>query len=418
MTEHQHNWTDCLSVIEITDKGMRRATNQDSSIVVMQEDQEGWEARGHLFVVCDGMGAHAAGELASGDAVVFIPHHYLVFQDLTPPAALRRAIEETNREIHQKGQVNPEFHNMGTTCSSLLLLPQGAVIGHVGDSRIYRRRDSAIEQLTFDHSLVWEMRAKGHQRDDIPSNVITRSLGPNPEVNVDCEGPFPIQKGDTFLICSDGLNGEVSDAEIGSAMAVLPPLEASQFLVDLANLRGGPDNITIIIVQVTGERVCTDVQSCQPFQTGKKKVIAKRKNPAFWISAIAFALAGLFLVIAGAFPIGLIGIGIGSLCALLGLFRMQSKDATVETVALDEPLGTGPHSKESCIPDKAILKKLLTTTSQIRDISKTSENRYDWSSFDEHFLEGTEYFHHQEYVKAYQALSKAISFIMNQFRSY
>ena len=102
----------------------------------------------------------------------------------------------------------------------------------------------------------------------------------------------------------------------------------------------------------------------------------------------------------------------------MGLVRMQSKDPTIETVALDEPLGTGPHSKESCMPDKTILEKLLATTSQIRDISKTSENRYNWSSFDEHFLEGTEYFHDQQYVKAYQALSKAISFIMNQFRSY
>jgi len=292
------------------------------------------------------------------------------------------------------------------------------VIGHVGDSRIYRRRDSVIEQLTFDHSLAWEMRAKGHQRDDIPTNVITRSLGPNPEVNVDCEGPFPIEKGDTFLICSDGLNGEVSDAEIGSAMAVLPPLEASQFLVDLANLRGGPDNITIIIVQVIGDRICTDVDHCQPFQTEKKKVAVQKKPPAFWISAIAFALAGLFLVIAGAIPIGLIGIGIGALCALLGLFRMQPKGTSVQTVTLDEPLGTGPHSNESCMPDQAILKKLLATTSQIRDISKTSENRYDWGSFDEHFLEGTEYFHDQEYVKAFQALAEAISFIMNQFRSY
>ena len=93
MVEYQHLWNDCLTVIEITDKGMRRATNQDSSVVVMQDDDAGFSTRGHLFVVCDGMGAHAAGELASSDAVTHIPHHYLVFQDLTPPLALRRAIE-------------------------------------------------------------------------------------------------------------------------------------------------------------------------------------------------------------------------------------------------------------------------------------------------------------------------------------
>ena len=189
MAEYKHTWTDYLKVFEITHKGMRRPTNQDNSIVVMQDDEPGWRARGHLFVVCDGMGAHAVGELASGDAVVHIPHHYLVYQDMSPPDALRQAIEETNREIHLKGQVNPDFHNMGTTCSSLLLLPQGAVIGHVGDSRIYRQRDTFVEQLTFDHSLVWEMRARGHTADNIPSNVITDPWDPMPKFKSTVKAP-------------------------------------------------------------------------------------------------------------------------------------------------------------------------------------------------------------------------------------
>jgi protein phosphatase len=417
MAEHQHPWNDCLTVIEITDKGMRRATNQDSSVVVMQDDDAGFSTRGHLFVVCDGMGAHAAGELASSDAVTHIPHHYLVFQDLTPPLALRRAIEEANHEIHRKGQVNPEFHNMGTTCSTLLLLPQGAVIGHVGDSRVYRRREGIVEQLTSDHSLVWEMRAQGHNTDNIPSNVITRSLGPNPDVQVDCEGPFPVQLDDTFLLCSDGLNGEVGDAEIGAAMATLPPLEASQFLVDLANLRGGPDNITIIIVQVIGGRVCTDTQTIEPFESQQRKVKRTNTHPAFWITAIAFSFAGLVLNLTDNLVIGLSAVGIGAIAALAGLIKSKQSNPPAEPTATEGPLGKGPYTKESCVPDKSILEKLLTTARQIREISQTSNKDYRWGPFDEHLVEGTEYFQQKQYVLAFQTLAKGISYIMKEFRS-
>jgi len=416
MDEYQHPWTDCLTVIEITDKGMRRATNQDSSVVVIQDDDAGFSTRGHLFVVCDGMGAHAAGELASSDAVTHIPHHYLIFQDLTPPLALRRAIEEANHEIHRKGQVNPEFHNMGTTCSTLLLLPQGAVIGHVGDSRVYRHRQGIVEQLTFDHSLVWEMRAQGHQSDNIPSNVITRSLGPNPDVQVDCEGPFPVQLGDTFLLCSDGLNGEVDDAEIGAAMATLPPLEASQFLVDLANLRGGPDNITIIIVQVIGDRICTNTQTVAPFQSQQRKIKRSNTHPAYWITATAFALAGLFLSLTNLI-IGLSAVGIGAIAGLAGLIKSKQSNPPAEPTTTEGPLGKGPYTKESCMPDKSILEKLLTTAKQIHEISQTSDKEYRWGPFDEHLVEGTEYFQQKKYLPAFQTLAKGICYIMDEFRS-
>ncbi|MBT4693680.1 MAG: serine/threonine-protein phosphatase [Planctomycetaceae bacterium] len=417
MAEHQHPWTDCLTVIEITDKGMRRATNQDSSVVVIQDDATGFNTRGHLFVVCDGMGAHAAGELASSDAVTHIPHHYLIFQDLTPPLALKQAIEKANHEIHRKGQVNPEFHNMGTTCSALLLLPQGAVVGHVGDSRVYRRREGIVEQLTFDHSLVWEMRAQGHQSDDIPSNVITRSLGPNPDVQVDCEGPFPVQLGDTFLLCSDGLNGEVGDAEIGAAMAALPPLEASQFLVDLANLRGGPDNITIIIIQVIGDRVCTDTQTTTPFESQQRKIKRTNTHPAFWITAIAFALAGLFLGLTDHLRIGLGAVGIGTIAGLAGLIKSKQSNPPEKPTTTEGPLGKGPYTRESCLPNKVILEKLLTTAKQIRKIAQTSNKDYRWGPFDEHLVDGTEYFQQGNYLSAFQTLAKGICYIMDEFRS-
>src|SRR5690606_7466469 len=114
------------------------------------------------------------------------------------------------------------------------LLPEGAVVAHVGDSRVYLLRGDQFFQLTFDHSLVWEMQAAGEVTDEtarsgvIPKNVITRSLGPNANVQIDLEGPFPIRLGDRFLLCSDGLSGQISDEEIGALMRVLQPEEAVQ----------------------------------------------------------------------------------------------------------------------------------------------------------------------------------------------
>ncbi len=242
---------------------MRRATNQDAATVMLAESPSSWEKLGHVFIVADGMGAHAAGELASKLAVELIPHHYRKQADMSPAEAMHKAIAETNAEIFRRGQANIEFRSMGTTCSVLSLLPEGAVVAHVGDSRVYQLRGNQLFQLTFDHSLVWEMQAAGELTDEtarsgvIPKNVITRSLGPNANVQIDLEGPFPIQVGDRFLLCSDGLSGQISDEEIGALLSALPPSQAAQIYVDLANLRGGPDNITAIVVEVVGDSIAT-----------------------------------------------------------------------------------------------------------------------------------------------------------------
>jgi len=204
------------------------------------------------------MGAHAAGELASrlaadavGKAKGSEDHN----------VSLVEAFHKANAIIHEQGQSNAKLYNMGTTCSAIWLLPMGAIVGHVGDSRVYRVRDQRIEQLTFDHSLVWEMRAAGQisgsNNSTIPRNVITRCLGPHPHVEIDLEGPFEIREGDTFLLCSDGLTGRIEDSELGAAIHGLPPQKAAEFLIDLANLRGGHDNITATIVQVAGPDIVT-----------------------------------------------------------------------------------------------------------------------------------------------------------------
>ncbi|MFN9435936.1 MAG: PP2C family protein-serine/threonine phosphatase, partial [Planctomycetota bacterium] len=256
-------WRAALATAAATDVGMRRSANQDSYCITLADDREKWERSGHLLIVADGMGAHAAGELASRLSVDLIPHHYAKLNRGDPVGAIHQAMEEANSEIYRRGQANPEFRGMGTTTSALLLLPAGAILAHVGDSRIYRLRGQTLEQLTFDHSLVWEMRASGEVGEEmlrnnaVPKNVITRSLGPNPNVQVDLEGPFPLQNGDRFLLCSDGLSGQLTDEEIGILLGSLDLDMAVRAMIDLANLRGGPDNITVAVAEIRGDELVT-----------------------------------------------------------------------------------------------------------------------------------------------------------------
>jgi protein phosphatase len=249
------NWEDVIIEAAATDTGMRRTNNQDNLAVVRASTPDLFKSRGHLFMVADGMGAHAVGELASKLACDYIPHTYHKTRNLPPAEALTKAYQDVGGEIFKKAAANPDFHRMGTTCTTLVLLPTGAVVAHVGDSRAYRVRDGRIDQLSFDHSLVWELVRKGHMRHEqaqkaYPRNVITRSLGPEPTVEVDIEGPFAIETGDVFVLCSDGLSGPVSDAEIGVFASLFHPEDACRYMIHLANLRGGTDNVTAVIVRV------------------------------------------------------------------------------------------------------------------------------------------------------------------------
>jgi protein phosphatase len=249
------NWEDEIVEAAATDTGMRRANNQDSFAVVRAPGAEAWKARGHLLMVADGMGAHAVGELASKLACDNIPHIYLKTKSAEPAEALTHAYQEVGGQIYSKAQANPDFHRMGTTCTTLVLLPAGALIAHVGDSRVYRVRGGRIEQLTFDHSLVWELVKKGHMKPDqvakaYPKNVITRSLGPEPTVEVDVEGPLPVERGDVYVVCSDGLSGPVNDEWTGAIAENFSPETAANTLMHLANLRGGMDNVTVVVVRI------------------------------------------------------------------------------------------------------------------------------------------------------------------------
>ena len=258
---------------------------------------------------------------------------------------------DANYQIHNRGQASPDFRGMGTTATVLVLLPTGAMVAHVGDSRAYRLRGTRIEQLTFDHSLVWEIRAAGQVPDllpgHIPKNIITRSLGPNRAVQIDLEGPHPLLVGDTFLVCSDGLSGQVADDEIGMVLGCLPPAEAVQALIDLANLRGGPDNITVIVVRVAGPQLVQDAAAGTSDNVAAAAV--GPVHPMIWTVMGVAALAALGLLAIGYPLVALLGVLITAVAAILAMTRRRA--AANRPYQIEQRhFGRGPYMACECAP--------------------------------------------------------------------
>jgi PPM family protein phosphatase len=310
----------------LTDVGIRRSHNQDACSAQPASDDKQFRAVGHVFVVADGMGGHAVGEKASAKAVRDIPLTFTKHVGTEgPEAAIRRAFSEANAGIYQIGTANPEFKGLGTTGVCLFLRPEGAWIGHVGDSRVYRIRENKVDQLTFDHSWVWEMaRRQGIDPDelgDFKRNVIIRSLGPEADVEIDVEGPHAVEPGDTFLMCSDGLTNHVKTDEIGAVVSAFPPQEACAILVELANLRGGSDNITCLIAQIPRNDGTSSPEG-QPVKRGGLKEFLK-----WWEAKVTWPLTMLAL---GA---GLVGLSIYMKVSDFGGFIFTFCLATILTIA-------------------------------------------------------------------------------------
>jgi PPM family protein phosphatase len=222
-----------------TDTGRQRSENEDSLFV-----------RAPIFVVADGMGGAQAGEVASKAAADAFDRD---LPEGSPELFLRETIEAANRRIHELARADPSRAGMGTTITAAIVDAQTEEvgIGHVGDSRAYRLRRGKLERLTRDHSLVEEMRRKGQitdaQAEDHPQrSIITRALGPEPEVDVDVQ-TVPASPGDVFLLCSDGLTTMVDEARIAAVLTAAESMrEAVRSLVDEANGAGGRDNITAL----------------------------------------------------------------------------------------------------------------------------------------------------------------------------
>lgn len=217
-----------------------------------------------LYVVADGMGGHAAGEVASLMAVQTVRDAFLeAAADPTIPTAreddhgrrLVRAIEQANQRIYAAGAENQALAGMGTTVAALWVNNDAAYVAHVGDSRVYRLRGTALDQVTADHSLVNDYLSRGIMTPDEAAahpmkHVLVRALGTAPTVSVDLRR-LPLEAGDLFLLCSDGLSNVVPAEDLASILSKPDGSQLSahcQALIDAANRHGGLDNITAVLV--------------------------------------------------------------------------------------------------------------------------------------------------------------------------
>ncbi len=264
-----------LSYYGRTDTGLVRPANEDSLLLLPEKN---------LFVICDGMGGHSAGEVASRTAVGAISATFVIDspelrddpllnleEDLPPQADLLvKAIRLANRRIHNRSEIDTNLEGMGTTVVGLCFGEKLVSLAHVGDSRIYVYRGSKLTPLTIDHSWVAEVQAAGNISEETAStlvnkNIITRALGIKESVEVDIRLEEFIT-GDMFILCSDGLCGYATDDEIQSVVAdgKKDPKRIVDSLIRMANDRGGSDNVTVI---------CVRVDSCDELATYRPKPV-------------------------------------------------------------------------------------------------------------------------------------------------
>jgi serine/threonine protein phosphatase PrpC len=411
-----------LRCAAVSDVGMRRSSNQDSLAVQLAEGMIQWQTHGHLFMVADGMGAHAAGELASKMATDTVPHSYHKRTDMPPSEAIVDAVREANSVIFNKGSNSVDFQGMGTTCSCLVILPQGALAAHVGDSRVYRLRDSCFEQLTFDHSLVWEMAAAGHATEDeipayVPKNVITRSLGPHSTVAVDVEGPFAVKAGDRFLLCSDGLTGPLKPELIGAVLCSLPIADAAQTLIDLANLLGGPDNITAVLVEVSDtEKLGLDSQPDDLEFVPRANSRRGEVPAAVWAAMFGFALLTGGMLAVGQY----IGAVIGAIGFIAGAGFAWMKRYPGSTVFTSSHYmgshGRAPYRRYECAPGSASISTLGDIVRQLEDLEGHSNWDVNFKAIQEDREKAHEAVTHGNFQEAVVAYCGAVRRLMQALR--
>ncbi len=303
---------------------------------------------------------------------------------------------------------------MGTTCSTLLLLPAGAVIGHVGDSRVYRLRGEVLEQMTFDHSLVWEMRRAGQipggvENVHLPKNIITRSLGPNTEVQVDLEGPLPVQPGDIFLLCSDGLTGPVSDRELAAILMAMPPDQAVRTLVDLANLRGGPDNITAIVVQIL---------ALPEGAVDATARTAQRVSATTLLLALAgvFCLATVTLGLLFKLP-ALLSAVVALVAGIVAMLRRFESKTDAGAGNRGRKVESAPYVTTSVSPDAEVVQQFQSVAQELQKSAMESGREVDWQNFERRTAAAESAWQEGDLVVAVRHFGGAISFAVEQLKN-
>lgn len=257
------NTMQALKIVSKTHPGMVRSHNEDSVSV---------DAGAGLVVLADGMGGYNAGEVASGIAISVTTTEIARRLKFESGAAktnknaqdnavilLRNNIQKANSSIYQASQSQPQYAGMGTTIVAGLFYDNRVAVAHIGDSRMYRLRGEKLTAVTRDHSLLQEQIDSGlisvaDARFSKNKNLVTRAVGIDPAVEPEIH-VYPVQIGDVYLLCSDGLNDMVEDADIESAVYAMQgnlPLAAEQ-LIQMANDNGGRDNVSVILVKITAD---------------------------------------------------------------------------------------------------------------------------------------------------------------------
>ena len=257
------NYSQVLEVASCTDPGMVRSHNEDS---IASDPANG------LVVLADGMGGYNAGEVASGMATtVIVTEMQQILANLQPhqidektneelgTRLVREQVLKANTSIYQASQSQPQYAGMGTTLIVCLFFDNRVLVAHIGDSRVYRLRESEFTQVTRDHSLLQEQIDSGlitpeQAKHAAHKNLVTRALGIDPSVEPEIH-EYPVKPGDIYLLCSDGLCDMVEDEDIGMTLqAIGGNLKlAAQQLVQMANDNGGKDNVSVILVRVLRE---------------------------------------------------------------------------------------------------------------------------------------------------------------------
>ena len=235
----------------MTDIGRKRKLNQDT--VYSCEHPLG--NLNNLFIVCDGMGGHKAGDYASAYTVKAIEREVEVCDDKSPIKILREAITIANTEIYEKASSEPDFAGMGTTCVAATISDDVLYVANVGDSRLYLI-DKEITQVTKDHSLVAELVRKGsldesQAKSHPDKNIITRAIGAAPSIDIDFF-EVELSAGDVILMCTDGLTNMVDDDEILRIIRTSVDVpDMAENLIKMANHNGGKDNIGVVIIEAS-----------------------------------------------------------------------------------------------------------------------------------------------------------------------
>ncbi|MEP7163243.1 MAG: Stp1/IreP family PP2C-type Ser/Thr phosphatase [Ferruginibacter sp.] len=245
-----------LKVIVLSDLGNIRTNNEDMGLFFRIADENIIREKGYLLIVADGMGGHQAGEVASKMAADIISREYFKQNgNSSVEKNLSKVFALANKNIFEKASSQKAFNGMGTTCTALVVIDQAVYFAHVGDSRAYIQKGDSITQITEDHTYVQELVNSGDITAEEAAthpkrNILTNAMGTKPDLRIDTgKCKFNFENNDRLLICSDGLYDYLNDKELKEILQNNLLRNAADYMVQEAKLRGGHDNITVVLAE-------------------------------------------------------------------------------------------------------------------------------------------------------------------------